>query len=236
MFDVRHYDEIESTNDEARRLAEAGAPHGTVVHADRQSAGRGRLSRRWVSPPGNLFLSILLRYGLPPLRYAELSFLAAIAVAETADALLPKQRRARLKWPNDVLVDGGKLSGILLERDGDAVIVGIGLNVLTAPDAAGYPTASIATSGGIASVHDARALLLRRLEVWLTVWEADGFPPIRMAWLERAHPIGETLRVTIGARSEEGAFAGLDDDGALLLETPHGRRRFVAGDVGMLPA
>jgi BirA family biotin operon repressor/biotin-[acetyl-CoA-carboxylase] ligase len=233
MFDVRHHQSIGSTNDEARRLAQEGAAHGTVVQADEQTAGRGRLTRRWFSPPGNLYLSVLLRYDIPPVRTAELSFLAALAVADTVDALLPKHIRAVLKWPNDVLVEGGKISGILLEQADGAMIIGIGLNVLVAPDNAVYPTTTIAARGGVASVDGARTILLQRMELLLGVWEAGGFPPIRSAWLARSHPIGERLRVTAGGRRAEGVFVGLDADGALLLDTDAGRERVVAGDVGV---
>src|ERR1700733_13394259 len=103
-FTVWHSDRIGPTNDEARRRASEGAPHGTVIHADEQTAGRGRLAHTWFSPPGNLYLSILLRTGQSAARAAELSFLAALAVADTVEALLPRQIRAMLKWPNDVLV------------------------------------------------------------------------------------------------------------------------------------
>src|SRR3954468_19309176 len=113
-FTVRHYDSIGSTNDEARRLAKEGAPHGTVVHADEQTAGRGRLMRTWFSPPGNLYMSILLRLDIPAPRLSELSFVASLAVAQTVEALLPKRLRPVLKWPNDVLVEDAKICGILL--------------------------------------------------------------------------------------------------------------------------
>ena len=130
QFIVWHHDKIGSTNDEARRLAQEGAPHGTVVHADEQTSGRGRMAHTWFSPPGNLYVSILLRTGQPAGRTAELSFLAALAVADTVEALLPRQTRAMLKWPNDVLVSGAKIAGILLEQVDDATVIGIGLNVL----------------------------------------------------------------------------------------------------------
>src|ERR1700709_2730143 len=116
QFTVWHHEKIGSTNDEARRLANEGAPHGTVVHADEQITGRGRLSHTWFSPPGNLYVSIVLRTGQPAARAAELSFLAALAVADTVEALLPRGIRTMLKWPNDVLVNGAKIAGILLEQ------------------------------------------------------------------------------------------------------------------------
>jgi BirA family biotin operon repressor/biotin-[acetyl-CoA-carboxylase] ligase len=230
-FVVRHYDTIASTNDEAQRLAAEGAPHGTVVHADEQTAGRGRLSRRWLSPPGNLYLSILLRPDVPVARYSEISFVAALAVADAVSALLPRQPRVALKWPNDVLVNDGKIAGILLEQADGALILGIGLDVLQAPSGVSYKVATIVGCGGLATVDGARDKLLAALATWLGVWEQDGFAPIRTAWLARAHPIGTALGVQLADRFITGQFAGIDTDGVLLLDTPEGRGRIVAGEV-----
>jgi BirA family transcriptional regulator, biotin operon repressor / biotin---[acetyl-CoA-carboxylase] ligase len=230
-FIVWHHDKIGSTNDEARRLAQEGAPHGTVVHADEQTAGRGRMAHAWFSPPGNLYVSILLRTGQPAGRTAELSFLAALAVADTVEALLPRQTRAMLKWPNDVLVSGAKIAGILLEQVDDATVVGIGLNVLEAPANVAYKTTTIVANNGIASVDGARDILLERLGQHLAVWQADGFAPIREQWLGRTYPVGAAIRTNSGGEPVAGHFAGLDVDGALLLDTPRGRQRIVAGEV-----
>ncbi len=230
-FDVRHYDSIGSTNDEAMRLAREGAAHGTVVHADEQTAGRGRLSRRWSSPPGNLYVSIVLRLEVPPPRAVEIGFVAALAVADAVDALLPRQVHATLKWPNDVLVRGDKIAGILLEQADDAVILGIGLNVLQPPSGVSYQASTIVGCGGLATVDGARDKLLAALASWLETWLQEGFAPIRAAWLARAHPIGSRLSVRVGERFVSGTFASIDEGGALLLETPDGRARIVAGDV-----
>ncbi len=230
-FEVRHYDQLDSTSDEARRLADAGAAHGTVVHADEQTAGRGRLSRRWFSPPGNLYLSIVLRLDLPPARTVEIGFLAALAVADAVDALLPRQVRATLKWPNDVLVRDGKIAGILVEQAGEAMILGIGLNVLHAPAGVPYQVSTIVGCGGLATVDGTREKLLQALASWTDVWQQDGFAPIRTAWLARAHPPGSALGVRLADRFVTGQFVGIDTDGALLLDTPQGRGRIVAGDV-----
>lgn len=246
-FGVHSYDSLGSTSDEAFRLAREGAPHGTVVIAREQTAGRGRTGRGWQSPPGNLYLSVLLRLDLPPARVAELSFVAALAVAQTVDAFLPG--RARLKWPNDVLVDGAKVAGILVEQADGVAVLGIGVNVAHCPSGLAYPVTSLVKAiptaviaeldpaihptdsprersleGDVAGVGD---LLLRRLASRLASWLADGFALVRSDWLARAHPIGTVLR----AGATEGAFAGIDTDGALLLDTPDGRVRIVGGEV-----
>ena len=232
QFTVWHYGQIGSTNDEARRLAAEGAPHGTVIHADEQTAGRGRRSHSWFSPVGNLYLSVLLRMSHAASRTPELSFLAALAVADTVEALLPRETRAMLKWPNDVLVNNGKIAGILLEQAADALIIGIGLNVLQAPSNTTYKATTIVANGGIASVDSARDIVLDRLGKLLSVWHADGFGPIRDRWLERSYPIGTMIRANIGGgQMIGGQFGGLEPDGALILDTPEGRRRIVVGEV-----
>jgi BirA family transcriptional regulator, biotin operon repressor / biotin---[acetyl-CoA-carboxylase] ligase len=231
QFTIIHHDTIGSTNDEARRLVSGAAAHGTVIHADEQTAGRGRLTRTWFSPPGNLYVSIILRTGLPPSRTTELSFVAALAVAATAKALLPAQADIILKWPNDVLVNGGKISGILLEHVEDATVIGIGFNIMHAPQDLTYRAATIVGSGGIASVVSARTILLDQLGDLLRQWEEGGFTPIREAWLAHSYPIGTDIEANIEGRKVGGRFAGLAADGALLLETADGIQRIVAADI-----
>jgi BirA family biotin operon repressor/biotin-[acetyl-CoA-carboxylase] ligase len=230
-FEVRHFDSIGSTNDEAMRLAREGAVHGTVVHADQQTAGRGRLTRRWSSPPGNLYLSIVLRPDVPAVRTVEIGFVAALAVADAVEALLPPLMKAMLKWPNDVLVRDGKIAGILLEQIDNAVVLGIGVNVLQAPGDVSYQTTTIVGCGGLATVDGTRDKVLAALSNWLGVWQQEGFAPIRTTWLARAHPIGAKLGVRLAEQFMSGAFAGLDNDGALLLDVTDGRVRIIAGDV-----
>ncbi len=168
----------------------------------------------------------------PHARNVEIGFIAALAVADAIETMLPRQERATLKWPNDVLVRNGKISGILVEQADDALILGIGVNVLEAPGGVSYNVSTIVGSGGLATVDGTRAALLTALANWLDVWQRDGFAPIRSAWLARAHPPGTPLRVTIGDRTIEGRFADVRDDGALMIDTDEGRRICTAGDVG----
>lgn len=234
-FVVHVRDIVDSTNDEAKSLAEAGAPDGSVVWAREQSAGRGRYARQWRSPPGNLYMSALLRPAVPPARTTELGFVASLAMAQTVEAFQPHP--ARLKWPNDVLVNGQKISGILLEGQFKGmevawVIAGIGINVTYAPDNPAYPATSLAACGG-GDIEVRRVLeqLLARLGAGLEVWREQGFAAVRDAWMARAARLGETVTVRIDGEPLSGRFAGLDHDGALLMETEAGARRITTGEV-----
>jgi len=221
---------VSSTNDEAARLADSGTPEGTVVWAREQTGGRGRRGRRWTSPAGNLYCSTVLRPDCPAPRAAELGFVAALAVAD----IVPPKRAVRVKWPNDVLVDGGKVAGILPEsaigEDGKAqhVVMGIGVNVGFAPELPEmrYPSAML---GG--TVEGALEKLTAALAARLGQWRRAGFEAIRSAWLAKAGPIGLDVDVKLGEELVRGRFAGIDGDGALLLETSAGRRKIVAGEL-----
>ena len=223
-------DRVGSTNDEATRLADAGSPEGTVVWAREQTGGRGRRGRNWASPVGNLYSSTILRPECAAPRAAELGFVAALAVAD----IVPAGRAIRLKWPNDVLVDGGKVAGILLEsaigQDGlvEHVVAGIGINVAFAPQLPEmrYPGAAL---GG--TVEAALEGLARALGVRLAQWRGDGFETIRAAWLAQAGPLGAEVDVRLGEELVRGWFAGLDREGGLLLETAAGPRTIVSGDL-----
>lgn len=223
-------DSVGSTNDEAIRLADGGAPEGTVVWAREQSGGRGRRGRNWSSPVGNLYSTTVLRPACAAQRAAELGFVAALAVGD----IVPPGRAVRLKWPNDVLVDGGKVAGILLEsaigQDGlvEHVVAGIGVNVSFAPMLPDmrYPGASL---GG--SVEEALEGLTRALAMRLAQWRRDGFATVRSEWLARAGPLGAEVDVRLGEGLVRGRFAGLDREGALLLETADGPRKIVSGEL-----
>jgi BirA family biotin operon repressor/biotin-[acetyl-CoA-carboxylase] ligase len=229
---LHRHDLIGSTNDEALRLAREGAPDGTVVVARQQSAGRGRQGRVWISPPGNLYVSFLIRTarfpGLVPSCVSEIGFVAALAVADTLDTIIAG---SRLKWPNDVLLAGAKIAGILTEMTGDAIVIGIGINVAHSPPDMPYPVVSAASLGAVATADDALATLTDRLERRLTAWGAYGFGPVREAWLQRGPTLGQSLTARMGSSTVTGGYAGLAEDGALLLTTADGTRRIVAGEV-----
>jgi len=221
---------VGSTNDEAARLAEAGAPEGTVVWAREQTGGRGRRGRRWASPVGNLYSSTILRPACSAARAAELGFVAALSVAD----IVPAGRDVRVKWPNDVLVDGGKVAGILPESavgargEVEHVILGIGVNVGFGPQLADmrYPSAAL---GG--SVERALEKLAASLSTRLAQWRSEGFEAVRAAWLAKAGPLGLEVDVKLGEELVRGQFAGMDREGALLLDTPAGPRKIVAGEL-----
>lgn len=229
---------VGSTNDEAKALAEAGAPHGTVVWAARQAAGRGRHTRGWESPEGNLYASTVLRPGGPAARAGQLAFVVALALAEGIAATAPALD-IRVKWPNDLLIRRRKVSGILLESavaaDGSLawVVAGTGVNLTSHPDGAGFMATSLAAEG--ASQVAPAALLsayAAALDQWLGRWQTEGFGPVRSAWLKRAVGLGEDIVVRLDRETLAGRFADLDPRGALVLECPGLPPRLItAGDV-----
>ena len=239
---LQAFDSLDSTNEEIRRQAETGAAEGLAVLARAQTAGRGRRGRAWESPPGNLFLSLLLRPKATPAEAATLSFLTAVALLEALDLAGPSAKLT-CKWPNDVLVNGAKIAGILLESrtgsDGALgwVTVGIGVNLAWHPplgQLAGtpYPVTSLAAHGVTTAPEEFTNWLLARYGYWYGRWQAEGFAPVRAAWLARAQGLGQPVIVRLPDSELHGVFVALDDSGALLLELPDGRRQTVtAGDV-----
>lgn len=238
-FALRIHDEIDSTNEEARRLATGGAAHGTVVWARRQTAGRGRRGRSWVSEPGNLFVSFLLRPSKPAAEAAQISFLAALAVGEALDRFRPTGSTLAYKWPNDVLLDGAKVSGILLESAGGGptglawLIVGIGINLAHHPDDVERPAAHV---GAGTTPEAVLTVLAERLAAWLARWEREGFGPARDVWLGRAAGLGGPVTVRLANETIEGVFDGLGPDGTLSLVLADGSRRAIAAGDVFLPA
>lgn len=233
---ITYFDTLDSTNEEAKRQAMAGATGPLWIVARRQSSGRGRRGRVWTSTPGNLFATGLYRLDCEPARAAQLSFAAALAVGDLCASVLDPDR-VRLKWPNDVLVGGRKISGILLESGQHAdgglwLAVGIGVNLSHHPEDSERPATDLRAQGAELSVEDAAERLSQRFDHWLNRWAQDGFTPIREAWLSRVHGLGERCVVRLETETLEGVFADLGPDGSLRLDLKDGGRRFIsAGDV-----
>ena len=229
---------IDSTNDEAKRQANAGAADGTMIWAREQLAGRGRHGRVWSSPPGNLYLSLVLRPNVAPVEAMQLGFVAAVALSDTLTELLQPGVVIGHKWPNDVLVSGAKIAGILAESAATAgqsvawAIMGVGVNVAHYPAQTDYGATSLRQAGSDITVEAMLPMLANRMLNWRDRWQASGFAPVKQAWLARAIGLGAPLAVKIAEATIEGCFNGVDDGGALVLRTGDGRLRAIAaGDV-----
>ncbi len=233
MADIRTVAETGSTNEDMKALARDGAPEGTWLRAARQTSGRGRMGRQWESDDGNLFASTLVRIGASDPPPATLALVAAVAVHDALSAFVGGAR-IRIKWPNDIVADEGKLCGMLLERAGDAVVIGVGVNVASAPDLSDRQAISLRALGAVgcdaAAVAD---VIADRLAEWIGRWRTYGLEPVMRAWEMRAHPGGTPLAVRLpDGEALQGAFEGLDDNGALILRLADGAWRAIhAGDV-----
>ncbi|WP_282608197.1 biotin--[acetyl-CoA-carboxylase] ligase [Pelagibius sp. Alg239-R121] len=240
VFNLIALDSVGSTNDEARRLAEEGAAHGTIVWAGEQTTGRGRQGRSWTSPRGNLYLSLVLRPECALSEAAQVSFVACVALGEAVAALAGKQVVVTYKWPNDVMFNAKKGAGVLLESKStpagglDWLILGMGTNIEHFPDDARYPASSLRKEGADTTLVPAILLeeLARQLDIWLEIWRNRGFRDIRAAWKERAQGLGKPIEVRLPKETLTGVFGDLDGDGALLLKNADGGTRTItAGDV-----
>lgn len=234
---LRRYEALPSTSDLCVRLATAGEPEGLAVLALRQTQGRGTRGRTWASSPGALAVSVLLRPRGPMVEAGQWALLAAVAFAEALARHAPQPdlgAAIRLKWPNDLLLGGRKLGGVLIDaatgEDGGFawLVIGFGANLGAAPELDGRDAAGL---GGPAAPDGAAASLLDRLDHWRRVRLLEGFAPVRRAWLDRAHPPGTHLRLRVGGQEVGGAFAGLSDDGALLLQANGRVHAFHTGEV-----
>ena len=238
-FSLVFLEECASTNDELRTLARNGAEEGLIVMAARQTAGRGRRGRSWSSLPGNLCFSLLLRPECPVQEAAQIGFVAGLALVEASASLLPPHSDLALKWPNDMLLFDAKCAGILLETENSGdnehpefVILGIGVNLAASPEDTPYKATSFTESAqpGIAP-DDMLAAFCRYFLRHIRTWADDGFSPIRRQWLVFAKGRGEAITVDFGSTKMSGTFKDINEDGALLLETPDGVKTITAGDI-----
>jgi BirA family biotin operon repressor/biotin-[acetyl-CoA-carboxylase] ligase len=206
------------------------------IVADTQSAGRGRHGRPWASPPGNLHASLLLINPAPPHLSPQLGFVAGVALIEALRAVAP-QIAFGLKWPNDVLVGGAKLAGVLVEGstllDGRfACVIGFGVDCAHNPGGLAYPATNIAALGGACEPAELLARLSDSVAQWLEIWRAGAdFTAIRSAWLARAAGLGQPMVARISERTQAGVFETIDEQGRLVLATTSGRVSVEAGDV-----
>lgn len=228
-------DSVGSTNDVARELIAAGAAAGAVVWAESQTAGRGRHGNDWISPPGNLYCSIVLRPKADASRLGEVSLVAALAVRDAVAAHLPAGAPVELKWPNDVLAAGRKISGILVEAEklpdeaATALIVGIGVNIVSAPKDTSYPATCIAALTRVPRVPRLLGAVVAALDRRMDSWARGGFAPIRAEWMAHAHRPGSRIESSAGI---SGTFEGLDDGGAIIIVGDDGERhRLVSGSI-----
>jgi BirA family biotin operon repressor/biotin-[acetyl-CoA-carboxylase] ligase len=228
---------LPSTSDLCRKAAVAGEPEGLAVLARRQTQGRGSRGRAWESPAGNLFFSVLLRPAQRAREAGQWSLLAGMALGEALADYLPAASDLRLKWPNDVLLRGKKLAGILVDSSADAegmlewLVIGIGVNLTVAPEVPGRAVACVAEVASPPLPEALAETLLARLDHWRGIRQTQGFAPVRAAWLARAPQPGSQVTLRHGESLLSGGFAGLGEDGSLLLATDAGMRAFATGEV-----
>lgn len=235
-----HFEAIDSTNAEAHRLAMAGERGPLWIIADLQSQGRGRLGRRWVSEPGNLYSTFVFTLAGSALTASQVGLVAALAIRDTALALLPKRSpTVMIKWPNDVQLGGAKLAGILAEtvassRDGRVTVaLGMGFNLAHAPEDTPYPATALARHGASVTPREALDVLDDSLSYWLSVWqEGRGFAAIRENWLKDAAGLGKEFTATVNHSEIRGRFESLGDDGAMILALEDGSLKSIhSGEV-----
>ena len=233
IFDWNWIDkkEVSSTNDEALKLSQNMHDGKYVISAQMQNQGRGRRGRTWLGFPGNLFMSLLVQ--VPLSKLGGLVFVVALSLFDALKNLFP-EIDIKLKWPNDVLLENNKISGILLEKgENDFLIIGIGVNVLKAPSLENvmYQTLSLADKG---YVTDRLTLLKEYLKAFdknFELWQKEGFSLIREKWLKNAKGLGQNIEARTVKETKCGIFRDIDENGALLLETQNGLEKIYAGDI-----
>lgn len=235
---IAYFSALPSTMDEARRRAHESCMEGVAVQADEQTAGRGRLGNSWVSPKGNLYITVVLRPPRPIAQAGQISFVTALALADTFAAHGVPDDAIRLKWPNDVMLDGRKAAGILLESQMlpsgqcDFLLIGTGVNLVAAPEDKAclndYKTGT--------SIHSFAATYMDALAARYANWLDHGFAPTREAWLQKAYNLGCDITARLPRETLAGVFSGIDVDGALMLDTADkGRLRVPSAEVHFVP-
>ncbi len=233
---IETHEILPSTQDTIKERARQGKPEGTVVQAIQQTAGRGRHGRSWISEKGNLYLSLLLKPAGDARHIGQMGLLTGVALAETIAKYLEDPAVLTLKWPNDVLLEGMKCAGILVETELTAknsmswVGIGIGVNLVTAPAGTGRTIEKYAAREF--SIIAFRTALLSNIDKYYKIWTKEGFDKIKESWLNYAHKPGTRLKVRLGTGEKEGVFQGIDDDGNLLVTDRNlNKVKITAGEV-----
>ena len=238
-YHLLSFDSLDSTNEEAKRLAKAGGSHGAVIWARKQSEGKGRLGRNWLSAEGNLFVSVLLQPQKPLAELSQLSFVAAVAALEAVAPLLEDKSSLKTKWPNDILLSDRKLGGILLEsfraegNDTPWVIVGLGINIDSFPPRTEFPAICLKDAG--VELVSAKIILSRFIHHFIECyneWNNKGFAGIRKDWLASAWNLKQKITARLEGIEVQGIFDGIDTNGNLVLILDNGKKHVIhAGDV-----
>jgi len=229
-MDIIELYEVNSTNNFAKEKIKSGLSENTVIWAHRQTAGKGRQGNVWDSPEGNLYTSFIVRPKIEKKHIGQLSFAAAVAIANIVETLISEGNVINVKWPNDVLINTKKISGILVESDSDSdwVVIGMGVNIATSPKGA----VSLYDLESDISVKDFLERLIIEIGVLVSKIEIAGFDEIQKMWLKRAYRLNEEIRAKLPKETLKGIFRGIDNKGVLSLELEDGSLRDItSGEV-----
>ncbi len=219
-FAIKHLNQVESTNSLAWELAKTHQiDHNQIILADFQTGGKGRMGRSWVSPSGNLYFSLLLKPQKSIIISSQLSFVAAVATGLAIAEFSQNDAQINYKWPNDILVFGKKIAGILLQSDDDFVVLGVGVNINSHPQKTNYPATNLQDEGFV--VQNKEDLLNKFLDNFADLyqkWQNFGFEPIRNLWLKQAFNLNKEITANLANESLKGIFKDLDKNGNLILE------------------
>jgi len=237
-FNLKYFDSVESTNDAAASFASQGCKPWTIVCANEQKKGKGRLGRKWISKKGNIFFSIILKPDLKVNHTPQLNFVASLAIYDTLRPFLPREVAFNFKWPNDLLLNEKKFCGILIETSfiGDTLdwlVLGIGINVLSFPKGTIFPATSLKEMG-CKDLSDESFLqrFLENFKKYFVSWEVEGFNRVKRAWLKKAYRLNENISLNMNSKKIIGKFIGIDNSGQIILKLNTEKKKiFNVGDI-----
>lgn len=237
MSNFLFYTTLSSTIDEARAQVLKGVKEGTVIIAYRQIKGRGRYGRTWEDLPGNLYMTYITYLDYPLIEALQLSFVTCVAIGQYLRSHMPPGPVLTYKWPNDLLLNGKKVGGLLIEsfpvtgKGETSYLLSCGLNLVTKPTQVRYPTTSLLNENIYLSLEDVLHGITSSLESYLTLWKQKGFSPIYELWMRYAAGVDQKISFDLQGKLQTGIFKGIDPGGALLLRTADGLKKFSAGEI-----